>query len=218
MIYRLNILVISLILVFGHSSFGQKNDIKSVKQSFEKYKSAILSDKGEEAVAYVDSRTVDYYSYVLELVLGADSAKVEALSVFDKLMVFSIRHRVSKEEILNFNGKSLLVYAIKSGMVGKNSVNNGSIGDVTIEGDFAKGQLVANGQKSPYFFHFYKEEGHWKIDLTSLFPVARSAFQKMVEDREQSPNEYLFSLLELITGKIPGPEIWIPVRHKDGNI
>ena len=97
-------------------------------------------------------------------------------------------------------------------MVGKNSVANNSIGEVTIDGNFAKGQFVVNGQKAPFYLHFYKEEQQWKMDLTSLFTVSTSAFKKMADDSGQNENEYLFDLLEIITGKKPGPGIWQPIK------
>lgn len=209
---KIKILAILLLLITGQLTYGQKSEDKLVKKSFDNYKSAILNDNGEEAVKYVDNRTIKYYSDILELVKSADSSKIETLSILDKLMVFSIRHRTSKDDILSFEGKSLLVYAITSGMVGKNSVANASIGEVIIENDFAKGQFIANGQKAPFYFHFYKEEEQWKIDLTSIFPVSTMAFKKIVDESGENQNDYLFSLLEMITGKKPGIEIWQPIN------
>ena len=209
---NIRILGILLLLLTGQLTYGQKSEEKLVKKSFDNYKSAILNDKGEEAVKYVDSRTIKYYSEILELVKTADSSKIETLSILDKLMVFSIRHRTDKNDILSFDGETLLVYAIKSGMVGKNGVVNNSIGEVIIESEFAKGQFITNGQKTPFYFHFYKEEGQWKIDLTSLFPVSTMAFKKMVDESGEDQNDYLFSLLEIITGRKPGPEIWQPIN------
>ena len=212
MINTLKTFGLFLMVFFVQVTNGQHREEKLVQQSFDNYKTAILNDKGNEAVKYVDSRTIAYYEQMLELVKTADSSKIETLSILDKLMVFSIRHRTPKETILGFDGKSLLVYAIESGMVGKNSVANNSIGDVIVEGNFAKGQFIANGQKAPFYFHFYKEEGQWKIDLTSLFPVTTMAFKKMADDSGENQNEYLFSLLEILTGKKPGQEIWQPIK------
>lgn len=210
---KIKILGILFLLLAGTElTYGQHEEEEQVKKSFDNYKSAILNNNGEEAVNYVDSRTIKYYNDILDLVKTADSSKIEALSIMDKLMVFSVRHRTSKEDILRFEGKSLLVYAIESGMVGKNSVANNSIGKVTIEKDFAKGQFISKGQKTPFFFHFYKEEGEWKIDLTSLFPASTMAFKKMADDSGETQNDYLFSLLEMITGKRPGAEIWKPIN------
>jgi len=203
---------ITFLITLGNIAYGQKSEEKLVKKSFDNYKSAILNDKGEEAVKFVDSRTIKYYSDILELVKTADSAKVETISILDKLMVFSIRHRTAKEDVLNFDGESLLVYAINSGMVGKNSVANNSIGEVKIEGNYAKGQYISNGQKAPFYFDFYKEDKQWKIDLTSLFPISTKAFKKMADDSGQNQNDYLFSLLEMITGNKPDIEIWKPIN------
>lgn len=206
------LIALTLLLTWSVSTFGQKSEEKLVRKSFDNYKSSILNDKGEEAVKYVDSRTIKYYSDILELVKTSDSSKVVTLSIHDKLMVFSIRHRISKEDVLSFDGKTLLVFAIKSGMVGKNSVANNAIGDITIDSSFAKGQFIANGNKAPFYFHFYKEEQLWKIDLTSLFPISTIAFKKMADDSGQNENEFLFSLLEMITGNKPNSQIWQPIK------
>jgi hypothetical protein len=196
------------IVILTTSCRGQEDETKLVREAFDNYKSAILNDKGDEAVKYVDSRTIKYYQQIIDIAKNADSAKVVSLPLIDRLMVFSIRHRTSKEQILSFDGKALLVYAIKSGMVGKNSVANNSIGEVSIDNNFAKAQFIANGQKAPFYFHFYKEDSKWKIDLTSIFSVSGMAFKKMIQESGQDENEYLFSLLENLTGKYPGKEIW----------
>ena len=128
-------------------------------------------------------------------------------------MVLSVRHRTTKEDIMSFDGKLLIVYAIKEGMVGKNSVANVSIGEVIIEGDFAKGQLVS-GEKSPFYFHFYKEDANWKLDLTSIFDISNISFQKMAKDSEEKENDFLFNLLEMISGKKTDSEIWLPTIQK----
>lgn len=185
-----------------------KADEQLVKQCFENYKSAILNDRGEEAVEYVDSRTIKYYQDILDKTKSADSLEVSEMNIMDKLMVFTIRHRTSKEDILKFDGKQLLVYAIQEGMVGKNSVANNEIGQVDIDDDFAKGQLVVYGEPAPMYFHFYNEQEQWKVDLTSLFPIATPAFQKMADESGQNENEYLFMLLEMVSGEKPNSDIW----------
>jgi hypothetical protein len=204
--------VLILLLFVTSACFAQKKEQQAVIQAFENYKSSILEDRGEEAVKYVDSRTIEYYGDILELVKTADSTKISSLSLLDKLMVFSVRHRTSKENILSFDGKQLLVYAIKSGMVGKSSVANNSLGDVLVDNDFAKAQFVNNGKATPFYFHFYKEQQQWKMDLTSIFDISNMAFSKVREQSGQAENEYLFTLLEMITGKKVGPEIWQKVN------
>lgn len=206
--------LISLFLLFflSHLLYAQKKEEKLVKKSFDCYKAAILNDKGEEAVKYVDSRTIKYYSDILEHVKNADSAKLETLSTLDKVIVFSVRHRTSKEDILSFDGKDLLISAIKNGMVGKSGVVNNSIGKVNIDKNFATGEFVANGVKTPFVFNFYKENKQWKFDLTSLFSLSNDTFKQMIEESGENENEYIFSILEMITGKKPGNEIFYPIK------
>ena len=200
--------IVILFLLFTGITFAQNNEDKAVRNSFDNYKNAILNDNGAEAVKHVSERTIRYYDAILDHVKNSDSAKVDSLSILDKLMVFSLRHRSTRNEILTFNGRSLFVYAIKSGMVGKNSVANLTIGEVTIDNNTAKGQIESHGNKSPMSFDFYKEGEGWKVDLTSIFPMSVSAFQKMAENAGETENQFLFSLLERVTGKKPGPEIW----------
>lgn len=193
-------------------TFGQSAEQNLVKQSFSAYKSAILNDNGEDAAKLVDSRTIKYYGDMLDLVKNADSASVDSLAIMDKLIVFLIRLKASREEISSFNGQKLFAYAVNSGMVGKNSVSNNSSGPITIDKNFAKSQLVVNGKSQPLYFHFYKEDNQWKMDLTSLFPMTNRAFQNMADESGENTNEYLLSLLEILNGKKPGPEVWQPVK------
>lgn len=193
--------------------FGQKNEEKVIQQTFQNYKTAILAGHGEDAVQYLDSHSIKYYEDIIQHVRNSDSATVENLSILDKLIVFSIRHRAERKDILSFDGKSLLVYAIKSGMVGKNSVANNSVGDISVIGNTAKGQLIVNGTPTPMYFEFNKEQNIWKIDLTSLFEVSTAAFKTMADDSGESESNYIFMLLEMMTGKMPTAEIWRPVRN-----
>jgi len=196
------------VLITFNLCIAQNTEEVLVKKSFDNYKSAILNDRGQEAVTYVDSRTVRYYTDILQTTKNADATEINALGLMDKLMVLTIRHRATKEEILGFDGEGLLIYAIEKGMVGKNSVANNTLGTIEVEGTFAKGQLVTGGRETPLYFHFYKENGIWKIDITSVFSMGAVAFKKMQEDSGYDENEYIFALLEMLTGKKPGEDIW----------
>ena len=193
-------------------SLAQQTGEEAVRNCYESYKAAILSDQGEEAIQWVDSRTITYYGDMLELVKNADSAQLETLSILDKFMVLIIRHKASKEDILSFDGRGLFIYAIKEGMVGKNEVVNNTIGEVTIEDAFAKGQLLVQEQPTPLYMDFYRESDRWKVDLTSVFGPTEELFDKLIQDSGQAENEYLFMLLGMVLGTEPGPEIWKPLE------
>ncbi len=97
-------------------------------------------------------------------------------------------------------------------MVGKTSVVNNSVGDITIEKNFAKGKLLVQGKETPVFFHFYKENEGWKLNLTELFNLGNISLKQMIEDSGKPENEYLIEILSLLSGKDLSNEIWHPVE------
>ena len=203
---------ITVLFLFLSAACHAQDDQQAVRRCFDNYKAAILEDRGEDAVQYVDSRTIRYYEEILQLTKTADSAAIDTLSLLDKLMVFSIRYRLTREEITTTDGRGLLVHAIHKGMVGKSSVAGNEVGTITVEGAQAKAQLIADDKRTQVYFRFYREEGGWKIDLTALFPLAATAFDHMAQMSGLSDNEFLFDILERLTGTKPGPEIWQPVQ------
>ncbi|MDO5969562.1 hypothetical protein Q4Q35_07070 [Flavivirga aquimarina] len=205
------IIILSLLIFLSIKSYSQ-SDKELVLKSFESYKNSILTDKGKVAADFVDSRTLNYYSNILDKVKTADSMEVNSMGIIDKLTVLSMRHRTPKSELLNFNGKDLFIYAIDNGMVGKNSVINAELGEVTVSGDFAKAEFIVNSQKTPFFFHFYQENKIWKIDITHLFSLGAMSFQKVIEDSGESENDFIINILEVVTGKKPTNDIWEPLN------
>jgi hypothetical protein len=189
-------------------AFAQPTEEKAVRETFNAYKAAILADKSEDAVNAVDSRTLKYYTDMLELTKTADSNTIESRPLIDKLMILILRHRATKDELLAMKGHDAFVFAIKNGMVSKGGVVNTAIGKVTLSNLFAKGEALVEGKPTPLFFEFHKENNQWKIDLTSLFPIANTAFRQMVEDSGEKENDFLFTVLTNLTGKTPDPGIW----------
>jgi hypothetical protein len=199
---------ISLVFI-SLSAQGVKDDVRA---TFEHYKAAIMADDGPEAIKYVDQRTLDYYGRILHSSLVDDSIAVDRLGLLDKLMVLSLRYRTPKIKLLAFNGSEILIYAIESGMVGKNSVMGNTIGEVTLGDSKSEGQLVVNGNPTPVNLDFYEETDGWKVDITSIFELSETAFRQMVEESGQSENEFLQMVLDMVGGGKPFNPIWNPVK------
>lgn len=209
---RTHKLLAFLFIILGTFVFGQKNEEKLVRERFESYRTNLLNDNGNGAVEDVDSKTINYYSELLKLTKSADSSKIESLSIVDKMMVLILRLKVSKAEIVSFDGRSLFIYAVDNGMVGKGSVAKNTIGDINVNKNFAAAELLVNRKPSELYFEFYKEEGTWKLDITSLFPMANMLFEKLIADSEKSENDFLLPLIEAASGKKMSPEVWLPLE------
>lgn len=200
------------LLAIGNTLFAQNQEEKAVRSAFEKYRSDLLNDLGEEAFKDIDSRTIKYYEDLLGWIQNSDSLEIESFSVLDKMTVLIMRNKMPKEDLLAMNGKKLFVYAVNNGMVGKGSVANNTIGKIAVNGNFASGQFISKGRETEVYFHFYKEDGAWKVDLTSLFPISIMLFDKMIADSGKSENEFLIPLIEASTAKKLDPTSWKPLH------
>lgn len=191
------------------SSFAQE---KEIHKCFEEYKSAILKEKGNEAVGKVSKSTIAYYEKSRVEALEADSATVANLTVIDKIMVLTLRSKMSANELSAMNGRTLFEYSVDQGMVGKNSVANGSIGEIKMKGENAEGYIAINGEVSPIFFLFSQENGEWKIDLTSVFDVSNEGMKQMIDATGYAENDYVIMVLQMATGAELSSSIWQPLK------
>ncbi len=190
---------------------AQTSDKELVQKTFDGYKSAILNDDAEKALGLIDTRTKKYYIELLEEIKNADSSRINSLSLLDKMTILSIRARAPREDIRKMKETDAFSFAVKNGMVGKDGTANNSIGEIVVDEQFAKAPVLSAGRPIPISFHFHKEEGQWKIDLTSLFAISNIAFKNLIAQSGQTENEFLFAILENLTGKKITSEIWKPI-------
>jgi hypothetical protein len=205
-----SILIIMFFFILTNLVVAQENDVELIRKNFDSYKAFLYNSNGVEAANLVDSHTIKYYSNIIELVKDADSLKVESLPLLDKIMVLIVRQKVSAENILKFDGTALLIHAINNGMINKKSEGSFTIGDITVENNFAKTQIIFNGVKSPYFLNFYKESGQWKYDLTSSFPISLPAIEKLTN--EIGERGFINLMLSYGNRENANQNVWMPVR------
>jgi hypothetical protein len=193
---------------------GNNENTEGVSNCFNGYKTAVLSQNGAEAIKFVDAQTLNYYAQMLDYSISISSSELQKKSFLDKLMILTLRHRATPEELHSFNGETLFIWAVENGMVGKESVQNASIGKIEIEDQSAKGQFVNNGQSTPFYYKFVKTGESWKIDLTSMFDISEKALLQMVKQQGMEQQEFIYYMLELLTGKEVDPNIWYMLPEK----
>ena len=197
-------------LLFPFLVFAQ-NEANEVKKCFGFYRDAILQDRGGDAVNFVDSKTINYYNEVLQHVRNDDSVKLQHLSLFDRLMVLSVRHQLTKKELQGKNGKGLFTLSVQKGLISKASLQGTDLGEVNIDKVTARGQMLVNKQKTPVFMNFYKENNVWKMNLTSTFEQTTESIQRMLKRSKKSENEFLLVLLKSANNVEPTRNIWKPL-------
>ena len=61
------------------------------------------------------------------------------------------------------------------------------------------------------YFVFNKEDGAWKVDLTSIFPITDGALKKVVANSGLSEDEFIFKALEMVSGDAVADDIKEPL-------
>ncbi len=213
MIRKFGLLLLLPLLLITQVFYGQNKADKCIKKSFSIYRNALMEQNGKKATKRVAKNTIDYYGKMLHHARFSDSLTVNNLPLMDKLMILSFRNRVPVNKLLQISAKQSVVYAIDEGMVGKESLADLSLGEITIINKKAEAQLVLNNDPVPINFVFYKECMRWKIDLTAFFPVATLAIQQTIKDLEMSENELVEFIVQLVEPYQLNPNIWKPVAN-----
>ena len=197
-------------------SSGQAVDVEQdkeqIKQCFENYKEAILAKDGKKVVQYVDQNTKDYYAQVLEWALTAKREEVENLPLIDRMQVLIMRFKIPAEQLRGMNGEDTLVFAVDNGMVGGRA-NRLTAGTVTVDGNSGKMEVLAYRMESAgILFGFNRENGEWKIDLTSILSARKFALELALRISKLTENEFIFeSLKGMSPDQPPTDDLWNPV-------
>jgi len=207
----LKLFFVSIVLLVALKSSGQDAEEKKIYECFKQYKSLILQGKGEEAVQLIDSNTHRYFENTLKASIYADKKEIEALPLIDRLSVLLVRHRISADDLLKMTGREYFVQSVKQGMFGKNSLAPIELGKTEVSGSSARAQIIRDLEDTEMWFRFHKEEGQWKIDLTSLFEPTTLGLLSALAKEGMSEQDFIFASLES-TGKPVTDSIWSPLK------
>jgi hypothetical protein len=134
---------------FSTAALGSTADeAQMVRQVFEKYKQAVLSDNGEAAASLLSQGTIDYYGDMQQLAVCASPQEVRNQSMVNRMQVLLLRWRVPPEVLPQMSELELVTYAVNQGWIGKSGVVTVDIGDVTVSDSVALAQVLKNDQPS----------------------------------------------------------------------
>lgn len=204
-------LIISLLLI-GSWVFAQ--EATKVKACFDGYKAAVMDMNGQEAFTFINKKTKDYYEDILAKALDADSMAVEKMNLADKFTIIQLRLILTAEKIKKMDAERFFIFAVKEGLIGKASVEHIEMGDISVDGNQASGKFISRGKPADFSFSFDKEQGNWKLDLTSLFPYSAQALKLMIERGKYEENDFLLRILSSLVpdGKKLGMNLWHPME------
>lgn len=199
------------LLFVACSDSGPADDVAEIRACFDNYFAALKAGEGDKAASLVDSNTMQHFDRMLDLARTADSASVSHLDAMDQMTVLSMRMQIPADELRAMDARTAVARSVSKGMMADGGPDGLGLGDVTVEGDKANAPLKMFGFPTPAKFSFQREDGEWRIDLTSLFELSKQAFGQMATGGADG-NKVLMQMLEENTGMPVPANVWQPVQ------
>lgn len=182
-------------------------DDAAIRKTFTGYQKALSKKDGKAATSLIDSATLQYYAGIQKTALEGDAATVRKLPLIDKLMVLRLRAELEPAKLKAMSPEQLLSYGVDRGWVGSNTSEN-TLGELTVEGDKARGQALVRGQVTPLFHEFRREGGKWKMNLVELMRAVAPAMSEAARRMDMTEDEFVLFALEQGLGRKPTDAIW----------
>ena len=187
-------------------------DAEQVVSTFTHYQAALINEKGEDVVKYLDNQSIQYFKNLLTHIRAADSLTIESLSSSDKMNVLLVRHLAAKKEILSFTPRSLAAFAFNHGFGNKEELIGAKPGRIKFVDSFAQVPLLRNNKKTGTTYYFTKANNLWYVNILPLIKQSDAEFEELVTSTGRTENELILSLLELMSDKKTSPDIWKSIK------
>jgi hypothetical protein len=142
-------------------------DDAEIRRVFASYRSAIERADGARAAALLDRDTIEFYDRMHKAALDMPGDEVRARPLVERLTIVAMRAGKSRAQLTAMSTRDVLAAAIVQGS-GTATVQGVEISDIVVDGDRASATPRKGGLALPLRFHFRRESGGWRFDLTQL--------------------------------------------------
>lgn len=184
---------------------GVAQDWAEIRETFAAYKEAVIERDGETAGSLVSTDTLNHYEDMRRLAATAGPAQIQSQSFINRLLITRMRLEIPQARLRSMDGRETFAFGITQGWTSDASLSRQELGRISVEGDVAN---AAQTGGTPSSYDFHREDGSWRLDLMAIIASSNMVFQEVVEQSGQSENEYLFTLLESVTGRRVSKSIW----------
>lgn len=212
--------VIATLLAIATPASSQTDDAAAVRDLFTRYQAALLAGDGATATRLVDAETFAYFEEIKHLALSGDEDTVRKRPFVDRLLIVTMRHELPLAELQEMDLEGLLRHAIDAGWIGKQSIAQLGIGEITVEGEEATAVAVTPGQASaaasgvdPLLsealrYRFVRENGEWRFGFRSLVESINQMIAQLTSQMGTDQDGLIFVLVEQLSGRKVLPDVW----------
>jgi hypothetical protein len=182
-----------------------------VKESFRAYKTAILASDGAAAADVVTQESRDYFRGLADQALTSNSDALHRIHLSDRIYTLLLRHDVAPAVLQRMNGAEVVSHAVEQGWIGREGADGLALGNYEVMGNIASGTILRpDGSETAFKMGFVMQDGRWRLDLVALMDLTRAAFEFALQQSGLEEDAFVLAMLEQVTGRKPGPEIWNP--------
>jgi len=206
----------SLAIAFLLSSCGDSRNRQrsEIRQVFQEFSDAFFARDGETAARYLSQRTFAYYDRVIPLARNEDGAGLSALPPLDLFSCLTLRYRYSPEELSKLDSRKLVLDSFNRMVFPAGAPHFLDIGKIKITTPGVK--AIASVFLPPGEWHedilvtFSREDGEWKMDLTSVFEALSGKTEPHLRDPSSSRAERALHYLQIHENEQIGSELLRP--------
>jgi len=185
-----------------------------VRQVFQKFSDAFFARDGRTASSHLSQRTFVYYDRVIPLARNEDDAGLSALPPLELFSCLALRHRYSPEELTGLDSRNLVLDSFDRMVFPAGAPHFLDIGEIRITTPGV--EAIAPVFLPPGEWHedilvtFRRENGEWKMDLTSVFDALARRIEPHLLDSSSSRAERALYYLQIHENEQIGSELLRP--------
>jgi len=185
-----------------------------VRQVFQKFSDAFFARDGRTASSHLSQRTFVYYDRVIPLARNEDDAGLSALPPLELFSCLALRHRYSPEELTGLDSRNLVLNSFDRMVFPAGAPHFLDIGKIRITTPGV--EAIAPVFLPPGEWHedilvtFRRENGEWKMDLTSVFDALARRIEPHLLDSSSSRAERALYYLQIHENEQIGSELLRP--------
>ncbi len=203
------------LLLVACSSNAPDRVAEQLRETLAAYQTALMARDGAAAVDLVSATTHEYYSAIREIALYGPAARVRKMPITDRIQVLLVRSRIDAAALKEMDGARLFRYYVDHGWTGGGaSLRRTQLADFRISGDVATAAQMDGNRPSALRWRFERENHRWRIDLTSLLPLAEQAMREALSRTPLGEDEFVLRAIEAQSLVPVNDTIWQPLSPR----
>ena len=203
-----------LILLLSSCGESRNKQRAEVRQTFHQFREAFFARDAGTAASYLSQRTFDYYERVISLACNEDDAGLSTLPPLELFSCLVLRHRYPGEKLRRLDSRNLVLESFDRMVFPAGAPHFLDIGPIRIitpgEEAAASVLLAPDEWHEDVLVTFRRENGEWKMDLTSVFDALAGKIEPHLRNSSSSRAERALYYLQMHENEQIGSELLRP--------